>query len=222
MGYQEPEALLRSAEIEAERGEVFFEFCLEFLDDPQEGPGIIRQFLAVVPDAWVVVTCRRGEHNFYGTLEEQLAILEASIEAGARMIDVEIESARQACEWMEAMGHRAARIVSYHNFRGCPPLDSIMHELESIPADIIKVAVRAESSDTLYQLMTAGWECRKQNLMLAMGKEGLSSRIVSPILGRSFTYATPLGHEGTGEGQPDAATLRTQLTTCTYEEIVAW
>ncbi len=208
IGHGNPEMLLKLARAEAERGESFFEFCLEFLENPHDGPEIVRQFLRDWPGAWVLVTCRREERNFNASIEEQLALLGAAVDAGARGIDLEIETARQRCSWMDEMGRRSARIVSYHNFTGCPPLEPILKELQSIPADIIKVAVRAEDKETVQRLMQAAQRCRQPNLMLAMGPEGLMSRIIGPILGQSFTYAAPAGHDGTASGQPDARTLR--------------
>jgi 3-dehydroquinate dehydratase/shikimate dehydrogenase len=44
--------------------------------------------------------------------------------------------------------------------------------------------------------------------MLAMGREGVPTRIIGPVAGRSFTYASPASHEGTALGQLDARTLR--------------
>ena len=100
------------------------------------------------------------------------------------------------------------RIVSYHNYRRCPLLRPIIEELESMPAEIIKIAVRAESAEDLWRLVQAAQECRRPNVMVAMGREGGPTRIIAPVAGRSFTYAAPASHEGTALGQLDARTLR--------------
>lgn len=214
LGHADPEMLLQLGHGEAERGETFFEFCLEFLRAPQSGPRMIRDFLRRWPRAWIIATCRRLEQNFHAPVEGQLALLAEAVHAGARGIDLEIETARHVRPWMRDMGRRCTRIVSYHNYGGCPALDPIINELESIPADLIKVAVKAEESrsqgrySTLHRLAEAAVKCRKPNLMLMLGSEGLPLRIVAPLLGRSFTYAAPAGHQGTAPGQLDAGVLR--------------
>jgi 3-dehydroquinate dehydratase type I len=200
--------LLNTALREAERGESFFEFCLEFLHNPAEGPQVIRDFLSRRHEVFIIATCRRGEHNFSGSIEVQQRLLDACLKAGARGIDVEIETARHVQPWMNRIGEYCTRIVSWHDYRGCPFLEAVIQELETIPADIIKVAVKASGPETLYQLQQAAWQCRKPNLMLAMGQEGIPTRIMAPLVGQSFTYASPLGHNGTAAGQPDARFLR--------------
>ncbi len=208
LGHSDPKKLVELGCIEAERGERFFEFCLELLCDPKSGPDMIRHFLQRQPNAWIIATCRRLERNFHGSIEEQLAVLEEAIQAGARAIDLEVETARNARQWMQNMGPRCTRIVSYHNHHGCPDLGSVLTELESIPSDVIKIAVKAEGGDTLRRLTAAAARCTKPNLMLMMGREGLPLRIMAPLLGRSFTYAAPTGHEGTASGQLEASVLR--------------
>ncbi len=208
LGHPDPGTLLKLAHLEAERGEMFFEFCLEFLSEPTSGPSAIQEFLQRWPLAWIIATCRRLEHNFHGPVEAQLALLEQAVAAGARAIDLEIETARHAQPWMREMGRRCTRIVSYHNYSGCPDLDPVVQELESIPAEVIKIAVQAGDPDTLQRLAEAASRCAKPNLMLMMGEQGLPLRIMAPILGRSFTYASPTGHAGTASGQLQARILR--------------
>jgi 3-dehydroquinate dehydratase type I len=208
IGEATPEMLLQAAHTESYLGESFFEVCLEFLDNPYDGPKTIREFLRAWPQAWIIVTCRREEQNFRGSIEQQLELLAAAVEAGARGIDVEIETARHSCAWLDRMGGRCLRIVSYHNYTGCPSLDPIIEELESFPAEVIKIAVNAPDAVSLCRLTQSAQRCRKPNLMLAMGKRGLPSRIMAPLLGRSFTYASPSGHDATAPGQLDARTLR--------------
>ncbi|MGZ4828025.1 MAG: type I 3-dehydroquinate dehydratase [Candidatus Angelobacter sp.] len=208
IGEATPEMLLQAAHAESHLGESFFEVCLEFLENPYDGPETIREFLRAWPQAWIIVTCRSGEQNFRGSIEQQLGLLAAAVEAGARGIDIEVETARNSRAWLDHMGGRCMRIVSYHNYTDCPPLDPIVEELESFPAEFIKIAVGASDTESLCRLTQVAQRCRKPNLMLAMGKQGLPTRIMAPILGRSFTYASPSGHDATAPGQLDARTLR--------------
>jgi len=53
-------------------------------------------------------------------VEDQIRILETAIEAGARAVDVEIESAELANARLDALRRKAKLIVSYHNFENTP------------------------------------------------------------------------------------------------------
>jgi 3-dehydroquinate dehydratase/shikimate dehydrogenase len=208
LGHHDPDRLLELAHTEARRGELFLEICLEFLADPQIGPDIIRSFMQRWHRSFVIATYRRVEHPCHDSIERQLALLDRAVDAGARGVDLEIESARRARGWLTEIGLRCMRIVSYHNNKSCPSLEPIVHELESFPADIIKVAVRAEKSETIWQLMQLARECNRPNVMLAMGNGGVPTRIIGPVVGRSFTYAAQDLNRSTADGQLDARTLR--------------
>ena len=96
LGFAEPEQLLEHARREVESGEQFLEFRLDYLPNPAKGADIIRAFLAECPDATVLATCRRHQNQgkYNGSIEEQIRILELAVDAGAKAVDVEIESRR--------------------------------------------------------------------------------------------------------------------------------
>ncbi len=208
IGVSSPEELLRLAHTEASCGETLFEFCLEFLTDPYDGPSAVRDFVRRWPDAWIIVTCRKDERSFHGPLDEQLALLSDSVEAGARVIDLEIETAGHASPWMRQMGGHCVRIVSYHNYQAAPPLASILRNLEAIPADIIKVAVATQDAQTLCSLIEQARHYPRPAIFLAMGPAGLPTRILGPCAGRSFTYGSLPSANATATGQLDVRILR--------------
>ena len=98
LGLPDVPSLLDHARREAEAGESFLEFRLDYLDRVADGPGAIRSFLEQFPDCIVVATCRRRQNHgkFNGSIEEQLALLEEAVAAGAQAVDVEIETAEAA------------------------------------------------------------------------------------------------------------------------------
>src|SRR5512140_3812623 len=100
LGVPDPARLVEFAEREAQAGESFFEFRLDYLDRPQEGSEAVRSFLRRYPEAMVLATCRRHQNHgkFNGSIEEQIHILESAVEAGAAAVDLEIESAEAATE----------------------------------------------------------------------------------------------------------------------------
>jgi 3-dehydroquinate dehydratase type I len=208
IGEASPGELLRRAHAEAFAGERLFEFCLEFLRDPHEGPGVVREFVRRWPDAWVIVTCRKDERYFYEPVDRQLALLAASVDAGARVVDLEIETAAHALPWMHQVGEHCLRIVSYHNYHAAPPLAPILRSLESVPADIIKVAVAAQDAQTVCSLIEQARKYPRPAIFLAMGLCGLPTRILGPYAGRSFTYGSRSSAAATATGQLDIQTLR--------------
>src|ERR1041384_2587963 len=98
LGMPDVPTLIYHARREAEAGEIFLEFRLDFLDDPRKGAEAIARFLEQFPDCIVLATCRRHQNHgkFNGSIEEQLAILDLAIRHGAQAIDVEIETAEAA------------------------------------------------------------------------------------------------------------------------------
>jgi 3-dehydroquinate dehydratase / shikimate dehydrogenase len=208
LGDADAEKMLEMARSEAARGESLFEFCLEFLGEPRAGPAILREFLRRWPQSFVIVTCRANERFFHGSLEEQQSLLSASLEAGARGIDLEIESAIHARDWMERLKGRCLRIVSYHNYQAPPPLGPVLRILDSVPADILKFAVSTHSARRMCHLIEYAGRYPRRSIVLAMGAAGLPTRVLGPVAGRSFTYAAPCGSHPTAPGQVDAQTLR--------------
>src|SRR5271157_3534294 len=102
LGLPDVAALLDHARREAEAGEVFLEFRLDFLAQPREGAEAIPAFLEEFPDCILLVTCRRHQNHgrFNGSIEEQLAVLDLAVRNGAHAVDVEIETAEVCPERM--------------------------------------------------------------------------------------------------------------------------
>src|SRR5947208_8473397 len=100
LGLPDVPALLCHARREAEAGETFLEFRLDFLDQPHKGAEAVHEFLEQFPDTTVLATCRRHQNHgkFNGSIEEQLAVLDLAVRCGAQGIDVEIETAEAAGE----------------------------------------------------------------------------------------------------------------------------
>src|SRR5438445_12983282 len=92
MGFSDTEKLLQHARREAEEGEQFFEFRLDYLPDPERGVAAIRTFLAEHPEVSILATYRRHQNHgkFNGSIEEQIRILEPAVDAGARAVELEI------------------------------------------------------------------------------------------------------------------------------------
>ncbi len=211
LGLPDVPTLLDHARQEAEAGEQFLEFRLDFLDQPHRGAEAIRGFQEEFPHCIILATCRRHQNHgrFNGSIEEQLAILDAAVSCGAHAVDVEIETAEVAEERLGHFRGRTAVIVSYHNYEATPPMDTVVGRVMRVAADAYKIVTTARKpSDNVRILSAAKALPKHQIVVLAMGELGFPTRVLSPVFGGLFTYAAPMYAEGTAAGQVSARFLR--------------
>lgn len=211
LGFPEVDSLLQHAKREVESGETFLEFRLDYLPQPIAGVEAIRRFLEKHSDVTILATCRRHQNHgrFNGSIEEQIRILDQAIEAGARAIDVEIESAELAHTAVEHLRGKAWLVLSFHNFSGTPALEPILKRMTKIPADAYKLVTTARKPSDNYRVLSlARSSPRTPLVMLAMGEPGLATRVLSPSQGAVYTYASPNSADGTAPGQISARVLR--------------
>ncbi len=211
LGFSEPQKLLEHARREVNAGESFLEFRLDYLAAPEQGIPLIRKFLASHPDCALLATCRRHQNHgkFNGSIEDQLRVLSAAVDAGACAVDVEIESAENAGARLDMFRGRARLILSYHNYDGTPSPESILRRMVRIPADAYKVVTTARKpSDSWRILALAKAHPRTPLVVLAMGEGGFPTRVLSTAWGGLFTYAAPNASQGTASGQVCARLMR--------------
>jgi 3-dehydroquinate dehydratase/shikimate dehydrogenase len=203
--------LLEHARREAEAGEIFLEFRLDFLDQPCKGAEAIARFLEQFPDCIVLATCRRHQNHgkYNGSIEEQFAILDLAVRNGAHAIDIEIETAEAAPDRLNHFRGRAQVIVSYHNYEATPPMDTVVNRIMRVQADAYKVVTTARKpSDNVRVLAAAKAFPKVRMIVLAMGELGFPTRVLSPVFGGAYTYAAPICAQGTATGQVSARFLR--------------
>ena len=211
MGFPEAQRLLESARRETNAGESFFEFRLDYLPSPEQGVPIIRKFLSAHPECCILATCRRHQNHgkFNGSVEDQVRILSAAMDAGARAVDIEIESAENVAARLEAFRGKGSLILSYHNYDGTPSPESLLRRMMRIPADGYKIVTTARKpSDNFRILSLTKTHPRTPVVVLAMGEIGFPTRVLSTAWGGMFTYAAPNASEGTASGQISARLLR--------------
>lgn len=211
LGIPDAARLMEHARREAEHGERFLEFRLDYLPDPLSGIPLIRDFLQAYPDATLLATCRRHQNHgrFNGSIEEQLHILTAAIDAGARAIDVEIETAENPNADLHFLQSSAHLVVSYHNFDGTPALDPVVRRMLRVPAAAYKIVTTARKpSDNFRVLSLAKTYPKVPFILLAMTEMGFPTRVLCTSVGGVYTYAAPCAAEGTAAGQVAARQLR--------------
>lgn len=211
LGFPEAPKLLDHARREVTAGETFLEFRLDYLSHPNDGVAAIGSFLEAHPDVTLLATCRRHQNHgrFNGSIDEQIDILEAAIEAGARAIDIEIESAENAKARVAHLRSQATVILSYHNYEGTPPVEPVLKRMMKIPADGYKLVTTAKKpTDNHRVLSLLKGNGKTPLILLAMGEAGFATRVLTPAMGCLYTYAAPTAAEGTASGQVSARHLR--------------
>ena len=105
-------------------------------------------------------------------------------------------------------------IISYHNFTktpSYPQLVKIADEIKKRGADVVKIACNASSlSDTVRIISVAKHleSLKIPHILIAMGKKGTLSRILTPTLGGEMMFATLDGKNATASGQLTVKELR--------------
>ncbi len=211
LGFSDVGQLLEHARQEIDAGEQFFEFRLDYLARPEQGIKAIRDFLTAHPDCSVLATCRRHQNQgrFNGSIEEQVRILNAAIDAGAQAVDVEVESAENIAADLQPLRGKALLIVSHHNYSGTPAMEPVLRRMLKIPADAYKIVTTARKpSDNARVLGLAKTSSKKNLILLAMQETGFPTRVLSTAYGGIYTYAAPNAGSGTASGQVSARMLR--------------
>src|ERR1700723_2654495 len=211
MGFPDAQKLLENARGEVNGGKSFFEFRLDYLAAPEQGVAVIRKFLTGHPDCCILATCRRHQNHgkYNGSVEDQIRILDAALDAGARAVDIEIESAENAIPRLEALRGKGQLMLSYHNYDGTPSPEVVLRRMLRIPADGYKIVTTARKpSDNYRVLALTKSHPRTPLIVLAMGETGFPTRVLATAWGGMFTYAAPNTAEGTASGQVSARVLR--------------
>src|SRR3984893_2465760 len=203
LGFPDAQKLLEHARRELNAGESFFEFRLDYLTAPEQGVAFIRKFLASHSDSCILATCRRHQNHgkFNGSIEQQIRILHAALDAGALAVDVEIESAENALAPLDTLRGKGRLVLSYHNYDGTPSPESVLRRMLRIPADAYKIVTTARKpSDNFRVLSLARSHPRVHIIVLAMGEVGFPTRVLSTAWGGLYSYAAPNASAGTAQG----------------------
>jgi len=192
----------------------FLELRLDSLSRPASALPYIKQFLAEHKDITLIATCRRKAHGglFDGPLAAELEILTKAAECGCQIIDLEVESAEEAksAQIAKLRSAGAALLVSFHDFTRTKGLDQAVDRIEAFKPDFVKVVSTARSlADNLPVLrLIEDRSLHSQVVGIAMGEEGLVSRVLGPRAGAAFTFASWSTETETAPGQVTAETLR--------------
>jgi len=139
------------------------------------------------------------------------ARLLAAVAAHAAYVDVELESKEPYREEIIAKARKQGCqvIVSFHDYEKTPDrqiLSTITADSFRKGADIVKIACAVRSGRDNARLLGLLDDSRRI-VVVGMGKKGRITRVVAPLLGSPFTFASLIEGRETAEGQIDRAAL---------------
>jgi 3-dehydroquinate dehydratase / shikimate dehydrogenase len=192
----------------------FFEFRLDSLPKPAAVLPKLKEFLSTHRDVTAIATCRRKQNggNFSGALTTELDLLSKAAMAGCQIVDLEVESAEAAkpSQLAKLRAAGAALLVSYHDFTRTRSLEQAADRIAAFKPDYVKVVSTARSlADNLTILRLIEDRSLSAHVVgIAMGEEGIVSRVLGPRAGGAFTFASYSDGTQTAPGQVNAQTLR--------------
>jgi 3-dehydroquinate dehydratase type I len=143
--------------------------------------------------------------------ETRVSKLFEAVALGASMVDVEL-SLKSLKKVVPEIKKKALCLVSFHDITGIPPLPRLIEIARrqiDAGADICKVVTTATSfDDSLTMLRLLKTFPNQKMVALAMGPHGMISRILSPMAGAYFTYASLLRGKESAPGQLTVTELR--------------
>ena len=191
--------------LEALKGAELAEIRLDMLDKAECTPENVKKIFS--SGGQLIATCRAGGIED----DRRLELLGGAIDAGAAYVDVELEAKddykKKLVEKAKAKGCKV--IVSYHDYKRTPApeeMKQIINWCFESGADIAKIACVVKSDEDNAKLLGM-LNSDKKLVVVGMGAKGKITRIVAPLLGSQFTFAS--GGEGkeTADGQLDKETL---------------
>jgi 3-dehydroquinate dehydratase type I len=138
----------------------------------------------------------KSENGFFAGTESarQQTLLNAA-KNGFEYVDVDLLSAKhkETISQLKLMG--AKPIISYHKFDGAldvSAMEKILDEELAGGASVCKIVTTAKKiEDNLYALNFVSFASRKAKLVcFCMGEHGKISRLLSPLFGAFFTFAS--------------------------------
>jgi 3-dehydroquinate dehydratase/shikimate dehydrogenase len=156
-----------------------------------------------------ILTLRSKAHGgfFEGSETERLQQIETWAALKPAFLDIEYPVSETFIQSLRQQYPMIQLILSYHQEEPVPPAQ-LLERLKSIPVNFYKIANRAQSVLDPLTLLSMVREAKERNLIgVSMGEQGQISRILGPIFGNRWTYASSMEGEETAPGQLSARTL---------------
>jgi 3-dehydroquinate dehydratase-1 len=153
-----------------------------------------QQLVRNLEKTWIA--CNRSSvegGSWQGSESKRVDELLGAVELGAGMVDIEL-STPDVEAVVKGVKGRADCLLSYHNLEETPPLEKlreiVRHQL-SAGADICKLITTARSfTDNIATLQLISDFPGIRVVSFAMGALGYTSRVLCPLVGGDFIYAS--------------------------------
>jgi 3-dehydroquinate dehydratase type I len=171
-----------------------------------------RRVAAYLKKPWIACNRRADEGGKWNGKESpRIKELRDAVELGATIIDIELVTPSLA-DLVNEIKDGAECLISYHNLKETPPLDKlrqiVVNQLAA-GAGICKVITTARSfADNLVVLQLITDFSSANIISFAMGVKGQLSRVLCPLAGGYFTYASVGKGKESAEGQIAVKDLR--------------
>jgi len=161
---------------------------------------------------WIACNRKADEGGSWrGSEQERTGELLRAVELGANIVDIELSTPGVAGLVGQIKG-KAECLLSYHNLEGTPPLEAmkdIVRRQQHAGADICKVVTTAhELTDNIAVLELIREFPDLRVVSFAMGWSGQLSRVLCPLAGGYYTYASVEEGKESADGQLPAILLR--------------
>ncbi len=156
--------------------------------------------------------CSNQGGNSAGSEADRIAGLLQACESGFNYVDLEIdiEGVEELAEKIKSLG--AGVIISFHDFETTPEkklLEEILRDELSAGADICKIVGTSNTvrdNLTYFNLLRENTDVKI--VSFGMGNAGILSRVLSPLVGGAFTYASAETGSESAPGQLTISELR--------------
>jgi len=157
---------------------------------------------------------RSCQGKFSGTETQQQQILLTAAKNGFEYVDIELTNPKLKDTVRELKSLGAKPIVSFHDFAkplSLAELNNILEREIASGADVCKIVTTAKRiEDNLTILNFTSTACSKAKIVcFAMGKLGKISRLLSPLFGGFFTFASLERGSETAAGQMTIQEMKT-------------
>lgn len=144
-----------------------------------------------------------------GAERERIGLLSSALDVGVDYVDVELSA---DVAWLvRKAADGGAKVIASRHYSACVPgvgeMESLLRDASVLGASLLKVVgtagCYAESLVCLDFL-----RAHPGNVCFAMGTHGVPSRVLSPLVGGAFTYASAHEGEEVAQGQLTVTRMR--------------
>ncbi len=153
------------------------------------------------------IACNRSADEggqWQGSEASRVEKLLQAIELGADIVDIEFRT-KNLHKIVQLVKQRTKCLLSFHDLEKTPPLDEMKQMVQrqlKAGADVCKIATTAQQFEDNFTLLRLISEFPEVRLVsFAMGALGITSRVLCPLVGGDFTYASIEQGKESAQGQ---------------------